>query len=83
MLHHRIDVNDRAHRNLLEPKHEIGGKIVHFGTEGQDVRKAMNLGPVELLLDIDIGEKIDLEVEIFAGGRREDVCQVRVRDLGA
>ena len=57
--------------------------MVRFGTEGQDIRKAMNLKSVELLLNIDMGETIDLEVDIFAGGRREDVYQVRVRDPGA
>ena len=56
---------------------------MHLGTEGQDIREAMNLRPVEFLLNIDVGITIDLRVDIFAGGRREDMCQARARDSGA
>ena len=62
--HHSIDINDKAHRQLLEPNHEIVEKIVHFGAEGQDIRKDVNLGPVEHLRNISAGKTFDVGIDL-------------------
>ena len=62
--HHGIDINDRAHRQLLEPNHEIVEKIVHFGAEGQDIRKVVSVGSVELLHNISAGKTFDVGIDL-------------------